>query len=98
MIIYSLWDLIQRRIQKPIRHLKWSFLRKYWTAENLKLFSLNASFQMFDWVLNITLLELLIFYTALTQTLKNKDKKTQKFWVNSLNTDKILNINSWEYI
>ena len=42
----------ERRIQNPVKHVRWSLLQKYLTAESHKLFVKKSPFLMFDSVLN----------------------------------------------
>ena len=54
-LIYRIETYIQRRIQNPVKHLRWSFLKKQLTAESHLLFFQKAPSCVFDWVLHTPL-------------------------------------------
>ena len=46
---------LQRCISNPVRRLRWSFFRKYFTAKVHNLFLQKSPFWMFDWVFHALL-------------------------------------------
>ena len=64
--------LVERRIQNPVKHLRWSVLQKWLTSFSRQLFLQNAPFQMFDRVLKTFLLSTVKFGSSRAFGIRNK--------------------------
>ena len=60
--IYCEIEYCQRHIQDSVKHLGWNILQKWLTTEYLELFLQKATYEMFDWVLNMSLIIHGLFY------------------------------------